>query len=120
MPFGLLDRDAIAIAIADEVLDDRGAVRVDADGFQRLAAELHGGFERLAQLVIDVLGEQLQRMAAVKGAHEDLRTGKLGLHQIDDAVGLLLLVDADRDQPRLLQDRPRAARRAACRRRSRP
>src|SRR4051794_17405670 len=37
----LLDRHPLAVAIADEVLDDRGAVAVDADRLQRLAAEAH-------------------------------------------------------------------------------
>ncbi len=118
--FGLLDRDAVAVARADEILDQRGAVGIDADRLQRLASELVGGLERLAQLVVDVLGQQLQRVAAVVGARENLRAGKLRLGEIDDAVAVLLLVDADRDQPRLLERRPRAARRAACRRRNRP
>src|SRR5207302_768304 len=103
--FGLLDRDAVAVPRADEVFYDRGAVGVDADRLQRLAPELHRGLERLAQLVVDALGEQLQRMAAVVGARENLRAGEFGLGELDDAVAVLLAVDADRDQPRFFQAR---------------
>ena len=103
MPSACWIGEAVAVAGADEVLHDRRAVGVDADRDQRLAPEADRGFEGLAQLVVDVLGEQLQRVAAVVGAREDLRAGEFRLHQIDDAVGRVLVVDADRDQPRLLE-----------------
>src|ERR1044071_5984844 len=53
--FGLLYGDAIAVACADEVRDDLGAVRVDAERDERVASEAHRGFERLAQFIVDAL-----------------------------------------------------------------
>src|SRR4029077_18198018 len=56
---GLLHRDAVAVARADELLHDVDAVGIEADRRKRLVAELHRGLEGLAQLVIDVPREQL-------------------------------------------------------------
>src|SRR5436853_5078047 len=72
---GLLHGDAVAVARADEVLHDLRAVGIEPDRLERAAAELHRGFERLAQLIVDVAREQLQRVAAVVGARENLGAG---------------------------------------------
>src|SRR5262245_10224328 len=96
--FGLLQRQAIEIAPAHELLDLAGALRVDADRFERVAPELERGLVGLAQLELDALGEQLQAVPAIVGAHVELGTGKFGLNEVDDAAGSVAIVDADRDQ----------------------
>src|SRR3954464_11104903 len=70
---GLLDRDAVVVARADEILDDRRAVGIDADRFQRLASKAERGLERLAHFELDVPGEQLQRVAALLRTRAHLR-----------------------------------------------
>src|SRR6266540_5338617 len=83
---GLLQGEAIEVAGADEVLDRGGALRIEAERFERLAPEDERGFEGFAQLKIDPLGDQLQGVAAVEGAHVELAAGELGMHQVDDVT----------------------------------
>ena len=61
-----------------------------------------GELEGLAQLVVDVLGEQLQRVAAIVGAREDLACREIPPSSDRRCGWLLLVVDADRDQPRIV------------------
>src|SRR3984893_2805088 len=84
--FGLLQGEALEVALAHELLDLSGALRVEPESFQRLPPEAQGRFVGLAQLELDPLGDERERMAAVEGAHIKQRAGKLGLHQIDNAA----------------------------------
>ena len=70
----------------------------DAERDQRRLAEAHRRFEGLADLVVDAGADEAERMAAVEGADEELGERELGLDDLDDAVGLLRLVDADEDR----------------------
>src|SRR4029077_16412484 len=64
--FSLLQGEALEVALAYELLDLGGALRVEPERFERLPSEAQRRFVGLAQLELDALGDERERMAAVE------------------------------------------------------
>src|SRR5579885_1791952 len=99
---GLLQREPFAVAGADIVDDvvDRFVVRAKLG--ERSTAEFDRGFEGFANLVVHVLRQERERARAVERADIKLRAREVRLNDIDDTLGILRAVGADRDQARLI------------------
>ena len=100
-PAGGFERESLGIAAADVLRGFRRLVLGHAELTQRDFAEFERGFEGLADLHVDAGFDQLERVPAVVGAHQQLRLRELRLGERHDAVGGVALVDADQDRPRL-------------------
>jgi hypothetical protein len=98
---GLLQRQSIEVARAHEVLDRLRPLGIETERFERAAPKDERRLERVAQLEVDALGDQAQRVPAIVGANVQLGAGKLGAHDVDDAQRHVRVVVAQRDDARL-------------------
>src|SRR5690606_37266087 len=90
-----LQLQPLSIAAAD-IGDDLGDFfLIDAKLFERRAAEDQGGFERLADLVVDAHIHEPDCRAAVKGARQYRNEREFFLHVLGYAHGGFRLVDTD-------------------------
>ena len=118
-PLGLLQSEALEIPRANKRLDSGNAV-----GFRPSASSLRPN--RSARLIgfpelkIHAFGEQLQTVAPIIRAHVEGESGKLRLHEIDNACCRTPIVHAHAEQGARSPPRPHARHRDAYRRRSTP
>src|SRR5436190_3456616 len=97
----LLERQPIEVLAPHELFNGKRALGIEPERFERLAAECQRRFVGFPQLEAHALGNELQSMTTIIGAHVKLRSGEFGPHEIDDSGRGGTVVDADGDNARL-------------------